>query len=153
MYGPFNSMNAKLRALLDALEADGIDVAQTDSGSPGNADEYRMSADFDDGGLAVRTGNYWGSPRGGFITGVNALRRLIRLLNLRVSPQTARAWGLVEPTDRAARPSSKQVRRNVRQSRRKSGSRRDLVLDLDQPKRIALLVQEILKRRPNRISH
>ena len=146
MYGPFNSMNVKLRAILDALKGDGIDVAWTSSGSPGNADEYRLSADFDDGGLAVRTGNYWGSPRGGFITGVTALRRLIRLLNLRASPRTARAWGLVQATDRTKR-SSKPLRRTARQSRCTAGSRRDLVLDVDQPKRIALLVQEVLGRR------
>ena len=49
---------------------------------------------FDDGGLSVTTGNYWYGRRGGSITGVNALRRVIRLLDLRVTPRTARAWGI-----------------------------------------------------------
>jgi len=130
MYGPLSPMNAKLRAIIDALRTDGIDVVWKTTGSPANCDEHRFSAEFEDGGLAVRTGNYWYGPRGGFVSGVDALRRLIRLLNLRVSPQTSRAWGL-QMTDRGTLPSPPRLRRDGRGSRRgSSSSRRDKILDL-----------------------
>jgi hypothetical protein len=87
-------MHPRLLAIIEALEADKIQVTRASSGSSVNCDSYTFSAQFDDGGLSVETGNYWFSSRGGSVSGVNALRRLIRLLNLRVTPQTARAWGL-----------------------------------------------------------
>ncbi len=87
-------MHPNLRAVLDALEADNISVKGMTTGSPVNCDSYTSDAQFDDGGLSVETGNYWWSERGGSISGTDALSRLIRLLDLRVTPQTARAWGL-----------------------------------------------------------
>ena len=68
--------------LIDALDR-GI--------SPANCDSYKFTASFDDGGLLVETGNYWFDQRGGTISGREALSRVIRLLDLRLSPQTARA--------------------------------------------------------------
>ncbi len=87
-------MNPKLKDILDVLESDGVSVSRTSSGSPANCDSYEFSASFDDGGLSVETGNYWFDKRGGTISGREALSRVIRLLNLRVSPQTSRAWSV-----------------------------------------------------------
>ena len=97
MYGGpnFIEMNKKMAAVLDALERDGIEVSRESSGSAMHCDSFTFTASFEDGGMSVTTGNYWMSSRGGTITGVRALRRLIALLGLRVSPRTARAWGLL----------------------------------------------------------
>ncbi len=97
MYGGANGidMNNKLAAVLDALKRDGIAVSCRSSASVVNCSSYTFTASFDDGGLSVTTGNYWLSPRGGTIAGVRALRRLIGLLDLRVSSRSARAWGLL----------------------------------------------------------
>ena len=105
-------MNPKLRAILDALESDGVSVSLKETGSPANCDSYEFSASFDDGGLSVETGNYWYSERGGTISGSAALSRVIRLLNLRVSPRTARAWS-IRSTD-IDRPDSGTRRRHPR---------------------------------------
>ena len=124
MCGDGIPIHPRLRAILDALKSDGIDVVgKRVSGPTHPVDVITFSADFDDGGLAVETGNYWHSPRGGSITGVNALSRLIRLLNLRVTPQTSRAWG-VQATERGERPPQEHLRRDVRRSRPKSEIRR-----------------------------
>jgi hypothetical protein len=85
---------AKFKAILDALKSDGVSVVRTSDGSPAHCDSYDFSASFDDGGLSVRTGNYWFSERGGTISGHEALSRVIRLLDLKVSPQTRRAWSI-----------------------------------------------------------
>jgi hypothetical protein len=96
MYGGPNGipMNPKLRAILVALESDGVSVSWQSTGSAANCSSYEFSASFDDGGLSVRTGNYWFEKRGGTISGKEALSRVIRLLNLRVTPQTGRAWSI-----------------------------------------------------------
>jgi hypothetical protein len=96
MYGGPNRipMNPKLKAILDALESDGVSVLRTWDGSPAHCDSYDFSASFDDGGLSVRTGTYWYGERGGTISGNGALSRVIRLLDLKVSPQTRRAWSI-----------------------------------------------------------
>ena len=96
MYGGANGieMNDKLAAVLNALKRDGVEVSESSSGSAANCSSYTFTASFDDGGLSVTTGNYWVSPRGGTIRGVAALERLIRILGLRVSPRSARAWEL-----------------------------------------------------------
>jgi hypothetical protein len=87
-------MNPKLRAILVALESDGVSVSRTSTGSPINSDSYEFSASFDDGGLSVKTGNYWFEERGGTMSGSRALSRVVRLLSLRVSPQIGRAWSI-----------------------------------------------------------
>ncbi len=87
-------MNPKLKDILDALESDGVSVSRTSTGGPANCDSYEFSASFDDGGLSIETGNYWFDKRGGTVSGREALSRVIRLLNLRVSPQTSRAWSV-----------------------------------------------------------
>ena len=90
MYGGPNGipMNPKLRAILDALESDGVSVERTWNGSPAHCDSYGFVASFDDGGLSVETGTYWYGERGGTISGHGALSRVIRLLDLKVSRQT-----------------------------------------------------------------
>jgi hypothetical protein len=87
-------MHPKLRKILRALKEDGVEVSVVSSGSPANADSYEFSATFDDGGLSVETGNYWFAPRGGTVEGPLALQRLLRLLKLRLTARTARAWGI-----------------------------------------------------------
>jgi hypothetical protein len=112
-------MHPRLDAILDALKRDGIAVSRTSSGSPGNCDSYTFSAEFDDGGLSVRTGNYWFDSRGGSISGTEALNRLIRLLNLRVTPQTARAWAIQRTVSgrRPSQPHPHRTRSTPRQSK------------------------------------
>ena len=46
-------------AVVEACDDLGIEIERTRSGSPINADSYRMSAPFLDGGLSSMTGNYW----------------------------------------------------------------------------------------------
>jgi len=96
MYGGPNDipMHPKLEAILGALEGDNVSISEELTGSPAHCLSYTFSAQFDDGGLSVTTGNYWFGERGGAITGVKALSRIIDLLEMRVSPQTARAWAL-----------------------------------------------------------
>jgi hypothetical protein len=96
MYGGPNAipMNPKLRAILDALESDGVSVERSGNGSPAHCDSYGFSASFDDGGLSIDTGTYWYGERGGTISGHGALSRVVRLLDLKVSPQTRRAWSI-----------------------------------------------------------
>jgi hypothetical protein len=114
MYGGFNdlAMNPKLKAVLDALESDGVSVLEKSMGSPANCCSYEFSASFDDGGLSVTTGNYWFERRGGTISGKEALSRVIRLLNLRVSPRTGRAWSI--RSEEVDRPNSDTRRRHPR---------------------------------------
>lgn len=86
-------MNEKLSAILDALAADGIHVDHKSSGSPVNA-QLHLLGDVRRWRSSVKTGDYWFGSRGGSVKGVVALSRLIRLLQLKGSPRTARAWGL-----------------------------------------------------------
>jgi hypothetical protein len=112
MYGGPHAipMHPRLEAILEALNRDQIPVDRVWSGSPVNADEYTFTAEFDDGGLSVTTGTYWGSPRGGTISGRLALGRLVRLLNLRLPSRTARAWGLATADTADARRPAPQDR-------------------------------------------
>lgn len=87
-------MNPKLSTLLRALESAGIVVERGAMGSPGSCDSYVFSAEFDDGGLFVETGNYFSGHRGGSIRGAKALLRVIRLLNLELTSRTAKKWNL-----------------------------------------------------------
>ena len=88
-------MHPNLQAVLDALKRDNIPVAMKHS-YPFMWNDlmgYNFDAQFDDGGLQVHTGNYI-DQHGGSISGAKALCRLIGLLDRRVTPQTARAWGV-----------------------------------------------------------
>src|SRR5262249_14720556 len=81
-----------------------------------------FSASFDDGGLSVKTGNYWFGKRGGTISGSKALSRVIRLLDLRVPRRTDRAWS-IRSAD-VDRPESKRLIARSRRSKRSRASGR-----------------------------
>lgn len=61
---------------------------------PGAATGTTITAQFDGGGLAVTTGKYGVATHASIAAGRSAIDRLTRLLNLRLSPPTARSWGL-----------------------------------------------------------
>lgn len=98
MYGGANDvpMNAKLEVILETLHAAAIDVSETSVGGFAHCSSYEFSASFNDGGLSVKTGNYWFGERGGKVSGTMALQRLIRLMDLRVSSKTRQVWSLPE---------------------------------------------------------
>ena len=76
--------NAALTAEIElCLEAAGIAVNQRSSGSPANADCYRLEAAFEDGGFYASTGNYWYDERGAWIKGRKAVDWIAAQMGLR----------------------------------------------------------------------
>lgn len=73
-------------AVLAACEHLGIAVSHRSSGSPANADEYRLDATFLDGGFHSQTGNYMGGTRGAWVEGRKAVLLLALTLGVRVRP-------------------------------------------------------------------
>lgn len=91
-------LSRQTAAVVIALNDLGIDIDRTYSGSPMNADCYRMRAEFLDGGLASMTGNYWYYERGAYITGTKVVLLLSLQLGLKVRPAWRRKYGLEEAT-------------------------------------------------------
>lgn len=92
-YGDGIATNPKLERVLAALKGAGIAVDERSMGFPGSCDSFTFTATFSEGFVEVTTGNYLGG-RGGSVRGVEALKRLLKLLKLRVTSQTARRWNL-----------------------------------------------------------
>lgn len=92
-YGDGILMNPKLERILASLKSAGIPVSERSMGFPGSCDSFTFTARFSGGLLEVTTGNYFGR-RGGSVRGVDALRRLLGLMGLQVTAQTARRWNL-----------------------------------------------------------
>lgn len=70
------------RAVVDALECNGIEVRQYSMGSPANVSSYHLEAKFKDGGLTASTGTYWYGRRGAWIEGLEAVEWVASLLDL-----------------------------------------------------------------------
>lgn len=65
------------------LEKQGIAIRAYSLGSPANVDSFHLDAKFKDGGLTAKTGAYWHSERGAWITGETAVDWVAALLHLR----------------------------------------------------------------------
>ena len=91
-------LSKQTAAVVNALNNLGIDIQRNYSGSPMNADCYRMRAEFLDGGVASMTGNYWYYERGAYITGSKVGLLLSLQLGLKVRPAWRRKYGLEEAT-------------------------------------------------------
>jgi hypothetical protein len=66
--------------IIARLSEIGVQVSETSSGSPGNADSYGVRAQFLDGGISGQTGNYMGGSRGVWIEGPRSLLVIATLL-------------------------------------------------------------------------
>ena len=66
--------------IIARLSEIGVQVSETSSGSPGNADSYGVRAQFLDGGIGGQTGNYMGGSRGVWIEGARSLLVIATLL-------------------------------------------------------------------------
>jgi len=66
--------------IIAGLSEIGVQVSETSSGSPGNANSYEVRAQFLDGGIYGQTGNYMGGSRGVWIHGPRSLAVIAMLL-------------------------------------------------------------------------
>lgn len=80
--------SAETRAVLAACTSLGVRVAHRNLASPANANSYKVSATFLDGGLQGETGNYWYAPRGVWVTG----RKAVLLLALQLGLAVRTGW-------------------------------------------------------------
>ena len=85
-------------AVTEACDDLGIQIKRTWSGSPINADCYRMSAPFLDGGLWSMTGNYWFYERGAWVSGPKAVLLVALHLGLRVRDAWRQEYDLADVT-------------------------------------------------------
>ena len=83
-------------AVVEACDDLGIEIERTRSGSPINADSYRMSAPFLDGGLSSMTGNYWFYERAAWVSGSRAVLLIALHLGLKVRKAWLQKYGLTD---------------------------------------------------------
>jgi len=80
----FPELSAETLAVVQACGQLGIGISRSKTGSPMNADCYRMQVGFLDGLLYSMTGNYWYQERGAWVQGPKAVLVLALQLGLKV---------------------------------------------------------------------